>query len=119
MSAHNALEQQFLSEFLVPDPGNGGTLGMDRDRQQYAIATGGAETRTLPDPHRPGLLLSISMIEDGGDCVIASDSPINATGNNRITLDDVNDTILLISIRTAAGHLWRVMGNDGCALSTV
>ncbi|OGV64135.1 MAG: hypothetical protein A2283_12450 [Lentisphaerae bacterium RIFOXYA12_FULL_48_11] len=102
----------------ITDPGNAGAIAVTRSGC-CAITTAGAETRTLAVPAKTGIKLSISMDVDGGDCVIAAASAINQTGNNRITLNDAGDTILLESVKKAGVIIWRISANDGCTLATV
>lgn len=120
MGAHNQLYEELITELVSLDPGPGGLIDVDRNQQHVEIVTAGAETRTLDDPDNGGLILTISMKTDGGDCVIAVPNAFNAAGNNRITLNDAGDTVLLVSIAHGnIGWRWRLMANDGAALSTV
>lgn len=102
----------------VADPGNAGAIPVTRSGC-CAVTTAGAETRTLAVPAKTGIKLAISMDVDGGDCVIATATAINQTGNNRITLNDAGDTILLESVKKAGIIIWRISANDGCTLATV
>lgn len=103
---------------IIDDPGNAGAIPAT-DSGSVAVVTGGAETRTLSDPSRAGLLLNLYLKTDGGDCVITTASPMNQTGNNTLTGADVGDHICLMSIEDGADFEWRLMANDGWALSTV
>lgn len=102
----------------ITDPGASGAIPVNANGC-CQIVTAGAETRTLAIPSRLGLLLNITFRTDGGDCVIATASAINQTGNNRITLNDAGDSIMLRSVKIANALAWRVVVNDGCTLSTV
>jgi len=79
----------------------------------------GGETRTLAAPTYAGQVLVLAMKADGGDCVITAAAAINATGNNTVTMADAGDTLVLVGVEIGAAKLWRVVVNDGCALSTV
>lgn len=121
MGAHNQLQEELVTEFVSVDPGAGGTIVCDRNQQLVEIVTAAAETRVLADPDQPGVLMSITMKTDGGDCVISA-TPINQTGNNRITLNDVGDTVVLLAIAAAGSNSafrWKLIANDGASLSTV
>ena len=109
---HNALTA------VLADPGNAGAIPV-ADSGHCDIVTTGAQTRTLAAPDNIGQLLLLSMKTDGGDCVIAVATGINQTGNNRITMNDAGDSILLVGIASGANKLWRVAANDGCTLATV
>lgn len=103
------------------DPGNGGIIAIEPNgsHKTLAIKTAGAETRTLRDPSQVGLHLTVFMDTDGGNCVITADTAVNEAGNNTITLDDPGETIKLESITIGGVAVWRVVGTDGAALSTV
>jgi predicted RecA/RadA family phage recombinase len=111
-TVHNALTAS------IADPGNAGAIAVT-DTGQVQIVTTGAETRTLAAPTYAGQLLLISMKTDGGDCVIAVATTVNQTGNNRITLNDAGDAVLLAAKVNGANLRWSVVSNDGAALSTV
>tara|TARA_R110000824_G_scaffold106600_2_gene251907 strand:+ start:430 stop:813 length:384 start_codon:yes stop_codon:yes gene_type:complete len=99
------------------DPGNGGRIGPAGESYVYLV-TGGAETRKLTDPIYAGQILDLFFETDGGNCVITADSAINQAGNTIMTLADAGDHIRLIGGRDGAGDKeWRVVANDGVALS--
>lgn len=81
------------------------------------ITTAGAETRTLAAPGYVGQTLTLYFQTDGGDCVITSSAAINAAGNTIITMAEAGDCITLRGVYTGAAMVWRVIENDGCALS--
>ena len=111
-TVHNALTA------LIADPGDAGAIPVT-DTGHCEIVTATAETRTLAAPTYLGQMLLLSMKTDGGDAVIAVATGINQTGNNRITMNDAADSILLVAVASGGNILWRVACNDGCTLSTV
>lgn len=97
---------------IIPDPGNGGTFDVSR-AGMIEVSTGGAETRTLPDPTYRGQQLDIVMVVDGGDCVITSSSPVNQTGHTTITLSAVGGFIRLVGKYNATdGWEWQEIAED-------
>lgn len=102
----------------ILDPGNAGAIPVTASGS-VPIVTGGAETRTLADPSFPGQILNIYLKTDGGDAVITSASPVNQAGNNTLTMADVGDQIVLMAVEDGSDIEWRVLANDGVALSTV
>lgn len=104
---------------ITADPGDAGAIPVDLTFCHVDIVTTGAETRTIADPTRSGNILTVNLKTDGGDCVITVASAINPTGNNTITLDDVQDGITLISVANGANFKWSVLGNHGATLTTV
>jgi len=112
----NTIQQPLTN--VIADPGNAAAIPVT-DSGHVDIVTTGAETRTLAAPTYIGQLLEISMKTDGGDCVIAIATLINQAGNNRITLNDAGDAVLLMGKASGASKLWSVVSNDGATLSTV
>jgi hypothetical protein len=103
----------------IADPGDAGAIPVLRSGN-CAITTGAdGETRTLADPATPGLTLVLTHdVDGGGAAVITAASAINQTGNNTITLADAGDLLVLMSAEVAGTPVWRVVANDGAALST-
>ncbi|MFO0880731.1 MAG: DUF2190 family protein [Gemmataceae bacterium] len=102
----------------IADPGNAGAIPVTHSGR-VAIVTAGSETRTLAAPTFPGQELLLYVKTDGGTCVITVAAAINQTGNNTITMADVNDSIRLHAIEDGNNLRWRVVCNDGAALTTV
>lgn len=118
MSGHNEHYELLIGDAVILDPGNGKALIVDRDRGIVQLETAAAETRTLGDPEKSGLMLTLTLMHDGGDCVITAATAINAAGNTIMTFADAADTIVLMSIPDGtSGYKWKVVGNDGVALS--
>ncbi len=103
---------------IIADPGDAGAIPVT-DTGSVAIVTAGAETRALADPSYAGQVLSLSMDTDGGDCVVTAATAVNQTGNNTLTFADAGDVLVLVAVDVAGSPVWRVMSNDGVALSTV
>lgn len=120
MSGHNTLEEMVTSEFVLDDPGASGNIGSPgKQGGVVPLVSAAAETRTLDDPERAGLELTLCMETDGGDVVVTADSAVNQTGNNTLTFADAGDQITLKAIKSGSSLVWRVTSNDGVALSTV
>lgn len=114
-----ALQELYLKagEKVLADPGDAGAIPVTGSGN-CNITTTGAETRTLAIPAADGLTIIICMDTDGGDCVIASAQTFNQTGNNRITLNDAGDTVVLKGVKVGGARRWRVVVNDGATLAT-
>jgi hypothetical protein len=104
----------------IADPGDAGAIPVLRSGN-CALTTGAAgETRTIADPGTVGLTLSVSHdVDGGGDAVITVATAFNQTGNNTITMADAGDTVVLTSVQVAGSPVWRLVVNDGAALTTV
>jgi hypothetical protein len=103
----------------IADPGNSVKAIPVIRSGLCAITTAGAETRTLAIPTAAGQRMTLCLNVDGGDCVVTVASAINQTGNNTITMGDIGDILELVAIQRSGVLAWRVVVNDGCALSTV
>lgn len=101
---------------VIADPGNAGAIPVTVTGR-VAIVTAGSETRTLAVPTFAGQELLLYVKTDGGTAVITVASAINQTGNTVITMADVNDSIRLHAIENGGALAWRVVCNDGAALS--
>lgn len=100
----------------ITDPGNGGAIAVTHSGS-CSLVTAGAETRTLAAPTAIGQIITLYFQTDGGDCVITAASAINKAGNTVITFDTVDESITLIGVHNGAALAWRVLANDGAALS--
>ena len=101
---------------VVADPGNAGAISVNKGGF-VPLVTAAAETRTLAIPTVDGILLSLVLDTDGGDCVVTSAQAINVAGNTVITLDTIGDSIHLRACTVGGVRRWRVVGNDGTVLS--
>jgi len=117
MSAHNHLQEAFIAEYELVPSVNAGAIIPDRSPAVETIKTTAAETRTLPRPLGVGQDLTIVLDTDGGDCVITAAAAINVAGNTIMTLADAGDMIRLTSVTIGGAYFWRVVANDGVALS--
>ena len=100
----------------IADPGDAGAIAVTRTGS-CAITTAGAETRTLAIPSFIGQDLSISCDVYVGDGVITVASAFNQAGNTIITLNTAGDTVALTAVQIGGVLAWRLVVNDGAALS--
>ena len=99
------------------DPGASGNILAHRSGY-LLLVTAVAETRTLDDPVFVGQILDLFYETDVDDCVITADSAINQNADTIMTFADAGDHIRLLGGRDGAGDFeWRVLANDGVALS--
>jgi len=104
----------------ISDPGDAGAIPVTRSGNCALTSGADAETRTIAIPTLVGQRISISLdVDGGGDVVVTTASTINQTGNNTITMGDAGDTVILEGVQVAAALVWKIVLNDGCALSTV
>ncbi len=118
MSGHNAAKDLVNAGYDILDGGNASAIASPAIQGGVvALVTAGAETRTLANPERAGLVITLCLQTDGGDCVVTAASAINQAGNTVMTLADAGDEITLKSIRSGSSFVYRVVSNDGVALS--
>jgi predicted RecA/RadA family phage recombinase len=110
--------QALILDNEIADPGDAGAIPVTASGR-VPLVTGGAETRTLAAPSFAGQMLQLEFKTDAGNCVITCATGVNQTGNNTITGADAGDHLLLSAIEVGANLRWRVVANDGWALSTV
>ncbi len=102
----------------IADPGDAGAIPVTGEGYVPLVSAAG-ETRTLADPTIAGQqLLLFFKVNDTGDIAITATSAINQTGNTIMTFTDIGEVIQLIAIEDdAASFEWRVVHNDGVALT--
>ena len=115
---NSGLGKVVLQPGVIDDPGDGNAIPVNVSGH-VPLVTAGAETRTIADATKAGLTLDLYLKTDGGDCVVTTASPANQTGNNTLTFADVGDHLRLGSIEDGSDFEWRIVANDGVALSTV
>lgn len=117
MSAHNLLQQMVLANHEVADPGDGGTIVLDRDVLYVPLTTGASgETRIAPQPEKAGMLLVIGLQTDGGgDCVLTVTEGWNQAADTTLTFGDAGDWLMLHSVLSGSSYYWRVLRSEGIA----
>jgi hypothetical protein len=122
MSGHNILQQLAREPGMeIVDPGNGGTIPVDRTLGIVSIVTAASETRKIASPERAGVILAICFKTDGGDVAITgSGSEILNSGagtETTATMADAGDLLVLMSINKGAALVWSPVANNGAAMS--
>ena len=105
---------------VVADPGTGTAIPVTQSCF-IAFSSAAAETNTIANPSFIGQQISLYMVARVvGDRVITAASAINQATNTIMTFGAAADWITLIAVGTnGAGTTlrWRVLANDGVALS--
>ena len=115
MSSHRVLYDAYRAAFLMTDPGDAGTITVDRYSAVVPLVTGGSgETRTLAQPTKAGLICTVELDTDGGgDAVLTVTGGYNADAATSITLGDAGDFVTFVSIKVGASYYWRVVAHEG------
>ena len=103
----------------ITDPGNAGAISVATSGVCSLTSGGVGHTRTLAAPTFDGQRIVLAHDVDGGTVVITVAGVINETGNNTITLTDVDESIELVAVRKAGALRWQAIANVGATLSTV
>ena len=120
MSGHNTTFQMYQSPFLMDDPGDAGTVAVDRYGAVLPVVTTGAsETRVLAAPGKAGLLVTVVHDTDGGDFTLTV-NPTSGTcygynQDNETTIDfaDAGDYVTFMSVKIGAEFAWRAIAQEG------
>lgn len=104
------------SAWAITDPANAGAIPVTASGV-CNLTSAGAETRTLAVPTFIGQRLVLCMDTDGGDIVVTVASAYNMAGNTIITLNDAGDHVELVGCTIGGSRRWRIVNNDGAALS--
>lgn len=100
----------------VADPGDDGAISV-ADSGVVAMVSAGAEARTLAIPTFVGQWLVLVADTHNGDIVVTSAQAINQAGETVMTFGADGESISLVAITIAGARRWRVVANDGVALS--
>ena len=123
MTAHRVLQDLAKStELEIVDPGNGGTIAIDRSMGICSVVSTGSDTRKLASPARPGIIVTVCHKTDGGSVAISGAggenlSSVDGTSTTTMTMADAGDSVTFISIRNGSNIQWSVLANSGGTLS--
>ncbi len=122
MTAHRVLQDMAKStELELLDPGNAGTIDLDRSMGVCSVVTAASETRKIGSPQRAGVIITVCLKTDGGDLAItgAGGEILNSGSGTETTatMADAGDTLTLISVSKGANIVWAVLANHGATLS--
>ena len=122
MTAHRVLQDLAKStELDLLDPGNAGTIELDRSMGVCSVVTAASETRKIGSPQRTGVIVTVCLKTDGGDLAItgAGGEILNSGSGTETTatMAGAGDVLTLISVSKGANIVWAILANHGAALS--
>ena len=122
MTAHRILQDMAKStELDLLDPGDVGTIELDRSLGVCSVVTAASETRKIGSPQRTGVIVTVCLKTDGGDLAItgAGGEILNSGSGTETTatMADAGDVLTLISVSKGANVVWAILANHGAALS--
>lgn len=121
MNPHGILKRLYGSSvgYDIKDPGNAGTVNVDRQLGMVKLVSAAAETRTLPAPQFAGAILTLAMKTDGGDITLTVTGGFDEAANTTITFSATGQFVTLMSVEEGSNKRWRVVGYDGVTGPTV
>lgn len=112
-SPHRLRHDLYRAPATIADPGDAGTITIDKDGGVCPVVTATAETRTLRQPTKAGIVGVIVLHTDGGDLTLTVTGGYNADAATTITFDDAGDYVRFQSIDVGGTYYWRVIGQEG------
>ena len=92
----------------IVDPGDAGTISVDKNLGVVQLVSAGTETRTLDRPTKPGVRLALFMKTDGGDITLTVTGNYNEAGDSTFVFDDVGEFAEFISLYDGTDYFWRL-----------
>ena len=109
MSAHNTPEELHSSYLQIPDPGDAGTITVQKNLAIVPLESSGAETRTLNRPTEQGIYVTLHMKADGGDITLTVTGGYNESGDTTLTFSDVGQVANFVSCYDGTDYYWRLI----------
>lgn len=114
MSAHRMTSDLHQAYYKLADPGNAGTISVDRNGCVVDLVSAGAETRTLGRPTHVGDDVCLHFSNDGGDIVVTVTGGFNEDGDTTFTFSDEGQYVCFRAFVTKAGvYFWRKISDYG------
>jgi len=98
------------ADYLMTDPGAGQSIVPDRQFGLVPLVTAGAEARTLRQPTKAGVYITLMLVTDGGDCTVTITGGYNQDDDTTYVFEDVGQSLPLVSIKEGASFYWRIAG---------
>jgi hypothetical protein len=110
MSAHRAATDLFKAPVELADPGNAGSIYVERSPCVVNLVSAGAETRTVAPPTEPGALLLLNAFTIGGTITVTVTGGYDPAGSTALSVTAVKQYFLLQSVQESAGvYRWRLL----------
>lgn len=113
MPAHRLPFDLFRAPTEILDPGDAGSIVVDRSPCYVGLVSAGAETRTLARPTRSGSFLILHMRTDGGDITLTVTGGFNEDGDTSFTFSDAGQFLALFSAFDGTNYYWRKFSDYG------
>lgn len=111
MSAHRAHTDLAWGAGEIADPGSGGTIRVNKNLGYVPIVTAAAESRTLAAPDRVGLIVTLVLKTDGGDCTLTVTNGYDLAALTTYTFTDALQAATFVSVYNGTTYYWRLLNN--------
>lgn len=120
MSAHRILKDLYQdgAAMVIPDPGDAGTITVDRWFSVCPLVTAGAETRVLPDPAKAGVVLVLLGDAITTSCRITSAGGIGDAATTSMIMSATGQYAVLISSKNGTTYTWKVL-TTSCGTASI
>jgi len=118
MTAHRLAYDGLLADWKILDPGDTGNIVASKDRGYVPLISAAAETRTLKDPLRVGIRLTLFCNTYVGDITVTADSQVDNAGSLTLIFGAQGEWVELLAVDEGASFSstdlqWRVVGGEG------
>ena len=104
---------------VIPDPGTGIAIPIGKSGQVPLVIANAVEANTLAAPAFRGqeLVVYAYSVAGSGTRAITVSEAFNVAGNTIMTFNAGGDLAILLGSVNATGLVWKIIANDGVALS--
>lgn len=107
LSRHRTSHDLYGSLVPMKDPGNTGTITVDRSPTYLDLVSAGAETRTLARPTKQGALCILSAKTIGGTITVTVTGGFDIGGTTTFALSAVKQWVIFVSAYDGTNFYWR------------
>lgn len=117
MSAHRLPADMALADWVIDTPATGAPVGISKVSEHKLVIGTTAETNTVADPQRAGLmkLFTVVSVGSGGSRAITFATAVDQNGTTVLTFNTARQTALLWSVPdglTTTGYRWQILVAD-------
>lgn len=116
MGAHRWPYNGHTSAMQSVDPGNGGSINVDRNFQYVPLVSTAAQTRTLNRPTRANVRVRLYFLSDGGDITLTVTGGYDAAGSTAYLFTTAGQWVEFVSsINSSGAYVWQIAGTSEVA----
>lgn len=112
MGAHNQSYLNHRSEREKADPGNAGSIVVDRSPCVVRLTSAAAETRTLARPTKVGDEVRLHFYSDGGDITLTVTGNYDEGGTSTMTFTEVGQFAEFVAFWDGTNYFWRLRASS-------